>query len=71
MGESPSIEAMTFRQASERFPAFSESSLRWLRFQGSTNGFDSCVIQLGRRVLIDATAFKRWLDEHRATPTGA
>jgi hypothetical protein len=59
------LETLTFRQAAERYPAFSESALRWLRFNGSENGFDGCVIKLGRRVLLDAAAFERWLETHR------
>lgn len=60
-----SLEALTFRQAAERYPAFTESALRWLRFNGSENGFDGCVIKLGRRVLLDSGAFERWLETHR------
>jgi hypothetical protein len=60
-----SLETLTFRQAAERYPAFSEAALRWLRFNGSENGFDACVIKLGRRVLLDAAAFEKWLEGHR------
>jgi hypothetical protein len=59
------LETLTFRQAAERYPAFSESALRWLRFNGCENGFDACVIKLGRRVLLDTEAFERWLETHR------
>jgi len=58
-------EVLTFRQAAERYPAFTESSLRWMRFNGRENGFDACTIKVGRRVLLDAEAFRRWLDRHR------
>jgi hypothetical protein len=61
-----SLDAMTFRQTAERYPAFTEAALRWLRFNGYDNGFDKCVIKLGRRVLIDAGEFERWLERHRA-----
>jgi len=61
-----SLEALTFRQAAERYPAFSEAALRWLRFNGTQNGFDACVIKIGRRVLLDTEAFERWLLSHKA-----
>lgn len=60
------LETLTFRQAAERYPAFSEAALRWLRFNGTQNGFDACVIKLGRRVLLDTASFERWLEGHRA-----
>lgn len=58
-------EYLTFRQAAEKFPAFSESSLRWLRFNGTETGFNRCVIQVGRRVLLDTEAFGEWLKSRR------
>lgn len=60
-----SLETLTFKQAALRYPAFTESALRWLRFNGCENGFDSCVIKLGRRVLLDVSAFERWIESHR------
>jgi len=61
-----SLEALTFKQAAKKYPAFSEAALRWLRFNGTQNGFDACVIKLGRRVLLDTASFERWLEGHRA-----
>lgn len=58
-------EYLTFKQASERYPAFTEAALRWLRFNGSENGFNRCVINVGRRVLLDTEAFNAWLKSHR------
>lgn len=59
------LDTLAFRQAAERYPAFSEAALRWLRFNGTDNGFDRCVIKLGRRVLLDTEAFERWVASHR------
>jgi len=56
---------LTFKQTSEKHPAFPEASLRWLRFNGSTNGFDMCVIKVGRRILIDQNKFDEWLENQR------
>jgi len=59
---------LTFKQAAREFPAWSVSSLRWLRVNGDTNGFNQCVIEVGcRKVLIDAIAFEQWLEGQRAS----
>ena len=34
--------------------------LRHLIFYEKKNGFDSCVVRVGRRVLIDESAFFKW-----------
>lgn len=56
---------LTIRQAAKVYPAMTESSLRWLRFNGDSNGFNRCVLAVGRKVLIDADAFERWIETHR------
>lgn len=58
---------LTIRQAAQAYPALTESSLRWLRFNGDVNGFNRCVLAVGRKLLIDAEAFERWLDGHRGS----
>jgi hypothetical protein len=40
--------------------------LRHLIFHANTNGFDKCLIRVGRRLLIDEQTFFAWLDERRA-----
>ena len=57
---------LTIRQAAQTYPALSEGALRWLRFNGDVNGFNRCVLAVGRKLLIDAEAFERWLETHRA-----
>ncbi len=66
-----SLEAITFKQTAERYPGFTENGLRWLRFNGDENGFNSCVIKLGKRVLLDPRAFERWLETHRVANAGS
>jgi len=61
---------LTIHQIAQEYPALTESALRWLRFNGCENGFDACVIKLGRKVLIDAEAFERWIEGHRVTQLG-
>jgi len=41
---------------------FTQSSIRWLLFNSKENGFSSCVVRVGRRVLIDLDLFESWLD---------
>jgi hypothetical protein len=59
--------------------SFSESSLRDLIYhavprlsargeQIPPNGFGSCIVRVGRRVLIDREAFATWLERGRVAP---
>lgn len=64
--ETPVKRVLTFKQTTQSYPAFSEGALRWLRFNGDVNGFNRCVLAVGRKLLIDAEAFERWLETHRA-----
>lgn len=59
------IKLTTFKQTSSNYPAFSEAALRWLRFNGDENGFNRCVVKIGRRVLIDRESFEKWIMEHK------
>lgn len=54
----------TVQQASELYPAFSTSSLRYLIFKSKNNGFARCIRKIGSRVLIDLDEFDKWLDDH-------
>ena len=56
---------LTFKLAAELYPAFTESAFRWMRFNGDSNGFNICVRKVGRRVLLDAESFERWLDQQQ------
>ena len=37
--------------------------LRHLIFNAQTNGFDKVIRRVGRRILIDETAFFKWVEE--------
>ncbi|MCA1606729.1 MAG: hypothetical protein LC775_14960 [Acidobacteria bacterium] len=56
---------LTIRQTAQAYPAMTESALRWLRFNGDANGFNRCILAVGRKLLIDADAFEQWLESHR------
>jgi hypothetical protein len=53
---------LTVRQSSEAHPAFSQSSLRWIIFNRSENGFSAALVRVGRCVLIDEHRFFEWID---------
>lgn len=40
---------------------FTEAQLRWWIFNASTNGLQSAVVRIGRRVYIDVDAFSAWV----------
>lgn len=42
---------------------FTSSSIRWLIYNAKENGFSSCIVRVGRKVLIDLDDFEAWLDE--------
>ena len=44
---------------------FTEGSLRWLLFNREENGFNRCVVRVGRKLLIDEVEFVAWLRDKR------
>jgi hypothetical protein len=39
-------------------------ALRWMRFNGDKTGFNSCILKVGKRVLIDEARFFQWVVEY-------
>lgn len=60
----------TLKQFAEEAPAFSVRYLRGLIAKRHQNGFEQCVVKLGRRVLIDPVAFDTWLEKHKGQARG-
>ena len=57
---------LTVSQFALEHPAFSQSSLRHLIFDASSNGFSKVIRRIGkRRVLIDEVAFFQWVNEQQ------
>ena len=56
---------MTVEQLCDAHPAFTPASVRWWLFRREENGLNRAVIRLGRKLLIDESAFFDWLDDHR------
>lgn len=60
---SSSIEKkyLTVTQLAERHPAFSASAIRHLIFDSRLNGFDSVIYRVGRKLVLEETAFEKWV----------
>lgn len=56
---------VTVKQLAKLYPAFTVSTVRWWIFRSTVNGFEMCIVKIGRRVFIDLVAFKAWLNKHR------
>lgn len=52
---------LTVRQFCDRFPAFTQGSIRWLIFRAEENGLGTALVRIGRRVLIDVDEFFWWI----------
>lgn len=59
---------LTVRQFVQRHPAFTQGSLRYLIFNANTNGMNTCLRRIGRRVLIDEEAFFTWVRKANCKP---
>jgi len=54
------------------YPGFTKGGVRYLIFNARTNGFDVCLVKIGRRVLIDEAAFLgTYLPTRRVSNGGA
>jgi hypothetical protein len=60
-GEEPD-EFLTVSQLAQRYPAFSQGSIRWLVYQSKTNGFHKVVRKIGRKVILSLREFRKFLD---------
>jgi hypothetical protein len=52
---------LTVSDLAKKYSAFTAGGLRWLLFNREQNGFNRCVVRIGRRVLIDEAEFVTWL----------
>lgn len=58
-------EFLTISQLAQRFPAFSEGSIRWMRFN-DINGFNQCVRKIGKKCVVSVRGFQRWIESNAA-----
>jgi hypothetical protein len=55
----------TVKQLAGAHKALTEPMIRWLILNAETNGFNTCMIRIGRRVFIDMTQLKHWIETQR------
>lgn len=56
---------LTVRQTSQKYPAFSENSLRWIIFNSKINGATAFIRKVGRKILLDEAGFLEWVNDQR------
>lgn len=54
---------MTIKQLSQEVPAFSEASIRWIRFTAKKRGMSEAFVRFGKRVYVDCEKFFTLLQE--------
>ena len=59
----PNPLLLPVRTFCERHPEIPEGTIRSLIFNADKNGFDQCIIRIGRKILINVDSVYRWLDE--------
>lgn len=59
------IQYLTVKQTAQKYPAFPEGGLRHLIFHERTNGFDTVVTRVGRKVLINESSFQKWIQNQQ------
>ena len=60
--ESRLPQLRTVDQFCQEHRAFTPGAIRWLLFHRHTNGLESAVVRVGRRVFIDVERFFAWVD---------
>ena len=55
----------TINQFCELERQHTPASVRWLVARSDQNGFEQCIVRLGRRVLIDRQAYREWANSKR------
>lgn len=53
---------LTIKQLSQKYPAFPEGGLRYLVFNAEKNHLASAITRVGRKVLIEESAFLDWIN---------
>jgi len=63
--DSPQFLSADRLAAKYRDAGLTPGGIRWMLFNRRTNGLDSAVVQLGRKIVIDEVAFVAWLRSQR------
>ena len=55
---------LSVKQFCAKHPWATRGGLRQLLFNRKENGFDKCVVRLGRKLLLDEAAVFAWIEKH-------
>lgn len=58
----PLSSLLTVRLFAEKYPVFTKSILRSWVFYRTENGFEQCVVRIGRKLLINETSVFEWIN---------
>lgn len=62
---------LTVKQMVDTYPhLFTEGSLRSMIFNRKRNGFDECIVRIGRKILIDTDQLRLWMVHRRGKDPG-
>jgi hypothetical protein len=50
-------------QMSQRYPAFTPASFRYMIFNADKTGLNKAIIRVGRKVLLKPNVFEEWLED--------
>ena len=53
---------LTPKQLPQKYPAFTESSIRYMIFHEHSNGFHRCIRRVGKKILISEKNFIQWIE---------
>ena len=53
---------LTVKQISEKYPAFTEGSIRWAICNRERNGCAPVIRKLGQKIVLDEAAFVAWVE---------
>jgi len=62
---------LTVKLFSAKHPAFTQSILRSWLFNSTNNGFNQCIVRIGRKVLLDEAAVFEWINSKNEGETQA
>lgn len=58
-----SDEYLTVAQLAQRYPSFTQGSIRWLIYNGDKNGFNKVVRRIGTKIILNLREFRRFIQD--------
>lgn len=56
---------MTVQQYVDSHPYYTMAAFRWILFNRASNQFNTAVIKIGKKILIDSVAAEEWENSQR------